>query len=126
MMAVKLVIGLLIVFFLVTFAVKNQQDVIVSYYFGYSYGVKLWMAVLASFALGAVLTGLGWAVSSIREKSRNWSLSRKIVKLEKELESLKQKPLPDEPNVYPPLSQTPAPAAPLAVGESTKALPPRS
>ncbi len=103
MMAVKFVIGLLIAFFLVTFAAKNQQEVIVSYYLGYSFDVKLWVAILASFAMGAVITFIAAGLSMLKQQSRIWSLNRKVLKVEKELDDLKQKPLPDEPSVYPAL-----------------------
>lgn len=122
MMAVKLVLGLIVVFFLVTFAVKNQQDVDVSYYFGYHYNVKLWVALMASFVLGAVVTALGWTVSSIKEKSRNYRLTKKVSKLQKELEDLKQKPLPDEPDVYPSIKEA---KAALASPKPAGALPSR-
>jgi len=101
MMAVKFVIGLLIAFFLVTFAAKNQQDVIVSYYLGYNFDVKLWVAILASFATGAVITFIAAGFAMLKQQGRIWSLNRKVSNIEKELDDLKQKPLPDEPTVYP-------------------------
>ena len=106
MMAVKLVVGLLVVLFLATFAAKNQQPVDISYYFGYEYHVKLWVAILVSMLAGAFLIGVGWAVSAIKSKSRNYRLSRKVARLEEELNAIKQKPLPDEPGVYPSLEET--------------------
>ncbi|MGK7345624.1 MAG: LapA family protein [Candidatus Nitrospinota bacterium M3_3B_026] len=124
MLAVKLVLGLIIVFFLVTFAVKNQGMVDISYFFGYEYTVRLWVAILASFGAGALLAGLGWAVSSLREKGRNWRLSRKVSRLEKELTELKQKPLPDEPGVYPVPGEEPAASLPIAAETFSRTLPP--
>jgi len=101
MMAVKFLIGLLVVLFLVTFAAKNQQDVVVAYYGGYELAAKLWVAILGAFAAGVALAAVGAGFSVLRVKSRSWSLSRKVSKLEQELNDLKQKPLPDEPAVYP-------------------------
>ncbi len=115
MTAIKFVLGLLAIFVLVTFAIENQQDVEVSYYFGYNFSAKLWLAIMASFAAGAILAGIGAGFSVLREKGRNWSLSRKVDRLEKEVSELKQRPLPDEPDVYP----APESAEPtlLAAGE---------
>lgn len=124
MLAVKLVLGLMVVFFLVTFAVKNQGMVDVSWFFGYEYTVRLWAAILVSFGAGALLAGLGWAVSSLREKGRNWRLSRKVARLEKDLAELKQKPLPDEPGVYPSPGREPAPQVSAAAETFSRALPP--
>lgn len=100
MMAVKFLIGLLAIFALVTFAAKNQQDVVISYYFDYEIGVKLWVAILASFIAGGALASIGAGFSLMKEKSRRWKLARQNAKLEEELNSLKQKPMPDEPSVY--------------------------
>ncbi len=115
MRSVKFVLGLIVIFVLVTFAIQNQQDVKISYYFGYSFNAQLWLAILASFAIGAILAGIGSGFSVLRLKARNWSLSRKIDKLEKQVSDLEQRPLPDEPNVYP-ASESTEPAL-LAAGE---------
>ncbi|VAX20179.1 hypothetical protein MNBD_NITROSPINAE04-2351 [hydrothermal vent metagenome] len=115
MKAVKFVLGLVVIFVLVTFAIQNQQDTRISYYYGYVFNVQLWLAILASFAIGAVLAGIGSGFSVLRLKARNWSLSRKIDRLEKKVSELEQRPLPDEPNVYPAPGST-EPAL-LAAGE---------
>ena len=101
MMAVKFIIGLLLVFLLVTFAVKNQQEVIVSYYMGYEFNVKLWLAILIAFVAGTTLSAIGVGFSLVREKGKSWGLNRQVVKLKDEVDQLKQKPIPDEPSVYP-------------------------
>ncbi|MBI5814954.1 MAG: DUF1049 domain-containing protein [Nitrospinae bacterium] len=92
LMAVKLALGLLLVFFIVSFAAKNQQNVLVSYYFGHEYNAPVWFVVVFSFLSGALLASLLWAISLIREKGRSWSLSRKNAKLEDQLRELTQKP----------------------------------
>lgn len=124
MMAVKFVLGLLAIFILVTFAINNQQTVEISYYFGHNYSAKLWLAIMISFIAGAVLAGIGASFSILRVKAKNWSLSRKLGRLEKELGELKQKPLPDEPDVYP----GPEPATPslLAAANEMKSIPARA
>jgi len=123
MKAVKFVLGLLVIFVLVTFAIQNQQDTRISYYFGYNFNVQLWLAILASFAIGAILAGIGSGFSLLRLKARNWSLSRKIDKLEKQVSELEQRPLPDEPNVYPaPESTEPA----LLAASEMKSIPARA
>ena len=127
MMAVKFIIGLLLVFLLVTFAVKNQQEVLVSYYMGYEFNVKLWLAILIAFVGGFVLSAIGVGFSLVREKSKCWSLNRKVVKLEGEIGQLKQKPIPDEPSVYPSTSDASAQVAhipkALPASSSVKSLP---
>lgn len=123
MMAVKFVLGLLAIFVLVTFAINNQQDVLISYYFGYNFSAQLWLAIMASFVIGAILAGIGASFSVLRVKSRNWSLSRKMNRLEKEVSELKQKPLPDEPDVYPAPEST-APA--LLLASEMKSIPARA
>ncbi len=130
MMAVKFIIGLLLIFLLVTFAVKNQQDVMVSYYMGHEFNVKLWLAILIAFLAGAVLSAIGVGFSLVREKGKSWRLNRKVTKLEAEIDQLKQKPMPDEPSVYPPTSDANAQhihiqkALPVA-SNSVKSLPPK-
>jgi len=101
MKAVKFVLGLLVIFILVTFAIKNQQEVLISYYYGYNFNAQLWLAILASFAAGAILAGIGSGFSLLRLKARNWSQSRKIDRLGKKISELEQRPRPDEPAVYP-------------------------
>lgn len=116
MMAAKFVLGLLAIFVLITFAINNQQTIELSYYFGYEYSVKLWLLIMGAFATGALLAGVGASFSLLRVKGRNWSLSRKMGRLEKEVSELKQKPLPDEPDVYPALeSSAPALIAPSEI-----------
>lgn len=122
MLAIKLIVGLLLIFFVITFAAKNQQPVDISYYLGYDYNVKLWIAILVSFGLGIVLSGIGWSISFVREKSKNWGLSRKIKKLEEEINELRQKPLPDETHVYPSKHAEHKPAELPASLKETKAL----
>lgn len=121
MMAVKFLIGLLAIFALVSFAVNNQQDVVISYYFDYEIGVKLWVAILASFILGGALASIAAGFSLMKEKSRRWKLARQNTKLEEELNSLKQKPMPDEPSVYATPAEQPRRIAPAA---DRKSLPP--
>jgi len=103
MMAVKLVVGLLIAFFIVTFAAENQDPVKVVYYGGFQYEGNLWIPLLASVGFGIVLTTLALGLSLIKAKGRSVSLRSKINMLEKSLKDLKQRPVPDEPGVYPPL-----------------------
>jgi uncharacterized integral membrane protein len=120
MMAVKFVLGLLLVFFLVTFATQNQQEVTVSYYGGYTFTINLWVAILVSFGLGAILVSLGAGFSIMMLKSKNWSLGRQVTKLDDKICELKQKPLPDEPTVYPTHEAAVAEVAPAS---EPKALP---
>ena len=101
-MAVKFLLGLILIFFLVTFASKNNEMVTVSYYFGYSYSLNLWVATFTALGLGSLLTCHIWMIDHFRLSYQNRSSLRQIASLEKELADLKQAPLPDEPSVYPP------------------------
>lgn len=100
-MAAKLFIGLVLILVMATFAAVNNNDVEFTYYFGISYKVKLWWVVLGSFGIGLLLAGTGWFVTFIKLIARTRSLDGKVSALEKELKALRQKPLPDEPSVYP-------------------------
>lgn len=105
MMAVKLVIGLLVAFFIVTFAAENRDVVKVLYYGGFQYEGALWTSLLAAVGFGGALATIGLGVSLIKAKGRNIGLRSKINMLEKDLKDLKQRPVPDEPGVYPPLGR---------------------
>lgn len=101
MMAVKLVLGLLLVFFMVTFSAKNQQTVDLVYYGDFKYSINQWMVILASVGLGVLVTSLGLGYSLLKEKTKGWRLARKVKAIEKELKDIKQRPIPDTPGVYP-------------------------
>ena len=92
LMAVKLVLGLIVVFFVISFAVKNQQQVTVSYYFGHEYSAPIWFVVIFSIIAGVLISSVFWAFSLIREKGRNWSLSKKAAKMEERLKEISQRP----------------------------------
>lgn len=90
LMAVKLVLGLAVVFMFVSFAALNQKPITVTYY-GYEGVAPVWLVSVVSFALGAVVAGVLGAFSIIREKSRSFSLSRKLARAEDDLRDMRQK-----------------------------------
>ncbi len=114
-MAAKLLTGLLLLFALLTFAAKNGQIVEVSYYFGYAYSVKLWVATFTSFGLGLILAGIGWFVAFLKYKNLSMKYNSETNKLKKEIDGLKQAPLPDEPSVYPPQTEEPVARNPIKI-----------
>ncbi|MBF0292024.1 MAG: DUF1049 domain-containing protein [Nitrospinae bacterium] len=89
-MAVKLIFGLAVVFMFVSFAALNQKSVTVTYY-GYEGIAPVWLVSVISFALGAVAAGALGAFTIIREKSRSFSLSRRLARAEDDLRDMRQK-----------------------------------
>ncbi len=100
-MAPKLLLGLIVILLGVTFAAKNPETVTVAYHFGLHYQTYLWVVVVVSFALGVVMTLLAWGWSAFKASREKGRLRKRIAKLEEELATLKKRPLPDEPPVYP-------------------------
>lgn len=90
LMAVKLIFGLAVVFMFVSFAALNQKPVMVTYY-GYEGVAPVWLVSVISFALGSVAAGALGAFAIIREKSRSFSLSRRLARAEDDLRDMRQK-----------------------------------
>ena len=111
MRAIGFLVGLAIILFVGVVAVtNNQQEVTVTYFFGRSWTGRLWISLLASFGAGAVVALLFASFFMIREKVRSSMLSRKVSKLEEEVKSLKQRPMPDEHPVFPAVASSALPA----------------
>lgn len=89
-MAVKLILGLAVVFLFVSFAALNQKQVVVTYY-GYEAVAPVWLISVISFALGATVAGVFGAFTIMVEKTRSFNLSRKLAKAENDLRDLRQK-----------------------------------
>lgn len=89
-MAVKLILGLAMVFLFVSFAALNQKQIAVTYY-GYEAVAPVWLVSVISFALGATVAGVFGAFTIILEKSRSFNLSRKLARAEDDLRDLRQK-----------------------------------
>ncbi len=119
-MAVKLLLGLLLTLFIITFAGQNPQSADIFYFFGLEYNTRVWVIALAPLAAGAIITSIVFGYYLFKEKGKSWMLSRKVDKLEEELKELKQRPLPDLPGVYPSLHEKQSLPPPK---EATKALP---
>jgi len=102
-------LGLAVILFAGMIALaNNQQDVTVIYFLGKSWSGRLWMALVAAFVAGgaSMLVFTGFFI--VRGRIRMGLLARKAARLEEEIQSMKQKPLPDERPVFP---AEPAPAA---------------
>ena len=100
-MATKLVIGLIFIIAMVTFAATNNADVELKYYFGHHYDLKLWVLVLSSLGVGFLIAGAGWLITFMKLSARSALLSSKVTALDKQVKEFQQKPWPDEPTVYP-------------------------
>ena len=90
MMAIKLIVGLAVIFMFVSFAALNQKPVTVTYY-GYEGVAPVWLVSVISFAVGSAVAGVFGGFTIIREKSRSFSLSRKLARAEDDLRGLRQK-----------------------------------
>ena len=102
-LAVILVVGMIAIS-------NNQQEVTVIYFFGKSWTGKLWLALVAAFLGGLASASIFAGFFLVRGSVRLSLLSRKHSRLEEELRSLREKPLPEERPVFPsePASPTPA------------------
>jgi len=101
MKTIVFLIGLAIFFLVVAIAITNQQEVTVTYFYDRSWTGRLWVVIMASFATGALMATVFAALLLLREKFRFSMLNRKTGKLEDEVKSLRQRPLPDEHPVFP-------------------------
>jgi uncharacterized integral membrane protein len=100
MTAVKMLAGLIIIVVLVSFTVMNGNEVTVSWYFGQSYKVSLWLALIVSFVAGALLVSLGLALPLFRIGWANRRLMAQNKKLQTDLAEISKAPLPEEPDIY--------------------------
>ena len=94
MAAVKFLLGLLILVFMVTFAIQNMEpQVTISYYFGYSIGpVPFFFALLAAAVLGMIIAAAYSAVEQVKLSSALRRQKKQIQSLEKELVQYQQRP----------------------------------
>ncbi len=103
MVAVKFLVGLVVLVFLVTFAVKNMEpQVTVDYYFGYSFGpLPFFFALLAAAVLGALITMIYSVVEYVKLTTTIRKQNRHIATLEQEMIGYKQlsPELPEEPQI---------------------------
>ncbi len=108
MVAVKFLVGLVALVFLVTFAVKNMEpQVTVDYYFGYSFGpLPFFFALLAAAVLGALITMLYSVVEYVKLTTTIRKQNRHIAGLEQEMMGYKQ--LPPEPPEESKIQEEPA------------------
>jgi len=101
MRTIAFLIGLAIFLLVAGIAITNQQEVTVTYFYGRSWSGKLWVAIMASFFAGALMAILFSSLLIVREKFRVGMLNRKTGRLEDEIKSLRQRPMPDEHPVFP-------------------------
>lgn len=94
MAAVRFLLGLVVLVFLVTFALQNMTpQVTISYYFGYSVGpVPFFFALLAAAVLGMVVAAAYSMVEQVRLSSALRRQKKQIQALENELVQYQQRP----------------------------------
>ena len=102
MVALKFLIGLVVLIFLVTLAVKNMEEVTLYYYFGYQFGpLPLFFALLGSFLLGSAIIWLIACLEQVKYRITIRKLNRQVRDLEEEIQSLKVKSIVGESDTGP-------------------------
>ena len=111
MAALKFLLGLVILVFLVTFALQNMEpQVTINYYFDYSIGpLPLFFALLAAAVLGMVVSAAYSMVEQVRLSSALRRQKKQIQSLEKELFQYQQRP-PEPLKEHDPDETAPVPA----------------
>ena len=94
MAALRFLLGLVVLVFLVTFAIQNMEpQVTISYYFDYSIGpVPFFFALLAAAVLGMVIAAAYSMVEQVKLSSALRRQKKQIQSLEKELFQYQQRP----------------------------------
>lgn len=87
---------LFIVLLVVSFALKNQQTVTLTYYFDVNYQVPLWLLVVISIGLGLLLGIIVSGTWLLRAKQQAAAERRKARKFEREVTNLRSLPVKDE------------------------------
>ena len=104
MAILKLLVGLVVVFLLVVFAIANMEAVAVSFYFYKTPSVPLFVVIFISLLLGVMLAWVLVIGEQFRLRNQVRSKDRRIRELERELESLEDrlaKLVPEEGPVAP-------------------------
>ena len=90
MWVIKVILFVLITGVTTIFALANREDVVVSLYpLSYVVEAPLYIVVIASFAMGVLVYGIGSSFTKIGYEKVNSMNKRKIQALESEVEALK-------------------------------------
>ena len=90
-----ILLGIVVLFFGLSFAVKNAQVVDLNYYFGLHWSSPLSLMLLTVFSLGAFLGFLASLGMVIRMQHQLTQARREIRKIEQELINLRSLPIKD-------------------------------
>jgi len=90
-----IIVGIIVVFFGITFAFHNRQTVDVSYYFGLSWSGPLALALLAAVAIGVVIGFLASLRTVLRLQSQLVAARKEIRQVEQEVRNLRALPIKD-------------------------------
>lgn len=89
------VVALIVVFFGITFAFHNRQNVDLTYYFGISWSGPLALALLTAIAVGVVIGFLA-SLRTLLRLQRQLVVARKDVRqVEQEVQNLRALPIKD-------------------------------
>lgn len=89
---IKAIALIIVLFFLVTFGIKNSSSVQISYYFGlFDIDVPLWGIVYASLFFGAVISWLFGLTGRFALKKRLKAAEKEYKEMHAELELLRSK-----------------------------------
>src|SRR5256885_1339031 len=93
--AFYIIIGIVVVFFGITFAFHNRQLVDVSYYFGLSWNGPLALALLAAVAVGVVIGFLASLRAVLRLQAQLAAARKEVRQVEQEVQNLRALPIKD-------------------------------
>ncbi len=91
MAILKLLVGLVVVFLLVVFAIVNMEPVAVSFYFYKTPAIPLFVIIFISVLVGVMLAWLLVIGEQLSLRSKVRSKEKRIKELEKEVEELEKR-----------------------------------
>jgi lipopolysaccharide assembly protein A len=89
------IVAVVILFFGVTFAFQNRQNVDVSYYFGLSWNGPLALALLAAVAIGVGIGFLATLRTALRLQRQVAAARTEVRQIELEVQNLRALPIKD-------------------------------
>ena len=82
----------------VSFALRNQQEVVIKYYFGLDWGpVPVSLVIIVVFLIGILIGGLVASLPLLARQREVRRIRRRMAEMEEELTRLRKLPLRDEP-----------------------------
>ena len=89
------VVAIVVIFFGITFAFHNRQNVDVNYYFGISWNGPLALALLTALAVGVVVGFLASLHTVLRLQRQLVAARKEVRQVEQEVQNLRALPIKD-------------------------------